>query len=211
MQFYRARRRVPIPVNHRSTLLGIQVLVVIYVGVFSTSAGFAAISGADAASIKGTVRAAASGGINARSPLLSGVKLTLVNRDFPKQVFTTLTDDNGSFSFINLPAAHYILTAESPGLPSVTHEIQLTEGASIAVEIVLTATFNESVTVRNEEGPLSTAETTTSNVIRSETLNNVPLREENYQSALPLTPGVVRGRDGVDHIKGARAGRMATQ
>jgi hypothetical protein len=45
--------------------------------------------------------------------------------------------------------------------------------------------------------------------VRADTLTNMPLRAENYQSALPLTPGVVRGNDGLDHVKGARAGQSA--
>src|SRR5207245_457199 len=38
-------------------------------------------------------------------------------------------------------------------------------------------------------------------------LEDLPLRADNYQGALPLTPSVVRGMDGGDHIKGTRAGQ----
>ncbi|HEV7902276.1 MAG TPA: carboxypeptidase regulatory-like domain-containing protein [Pyrinomonadaceae bacterium] len=165
---------------------------------------------ADAGSIKGTVKATtAAGSTSARSTLLSGARLTLVNRDLPNQSFKTTTDDTGSFIFANLPAATYVLTAEADNLPSVTREIRLAAGATLVVEIELTASLSESVTVRDEEGLLSTSETTTSNVVRSETLKTVPLRAENYQSALLLTPGVVRGSDGQDRLKGARAGQSA--
>jgi len=54
-----------------------------------------------------------------------------------------------------------------------------------------------------EEGLLSTGETSTSNVVREQTLRDAPLRAENYQSALPMTPGVVRGAN-VMSLKGAR-------
>jgi len=133
----------------------------------------------------------------------------LVNRDLPTQVFKTVTDDSGAFAFNDLPAASYLLTAEADGLPTVTREISLTDGASLTVEIELTASLAESVTVRDEEGLLSTAETTTSNIVREQTLKDVPLRAENYQSALPMTPGVVRGANGDDHVKGARDGQSA--
>lgn len=165
---------------------------------------------ADAGSIKGTVRATTAAiSANARPTLVPGAKMTLVNRDIPAQVFKTTTDDTGSFIFINLPAAIYVLTAEAGGVPSVTRELHLTFGATLFVEIELTASVNENVTVRAEEGLLSTAETTTSNVMLSETLKTVPLRAENYQSALPLTPGIVRSSDGLDHVKGAGAGQSA--
>jgi hypothetical protein len=161
-----------------------------------------------AGSIKGTVSAAAADA-SARSELLPGAHLTLINRDLPGTPFKAITDENGIFAFLDLPSANYILTAEANDLPKVTRDIRLTTGAALTVEIILTASVNASVTVREEEGLLSTAETTTSNTIRAQRLEALPLRSENYQSALPLTPGVVRGMDGADHIKGTRSGQSA--
>ena len=162
----------------------------------------------DAGSIKGTVRATTRA-TNAPPAPIAGARLTLVNRDLPNQTAQAVTDAAGDFAFTGLPAATYVLTVEASGLPTVTREIRLATGAALTVEIEMTASLSESVTVRDEEGLLSTAETTTANTVRSETLKTVPLRAENYQSALPLTPGVVRGADGEDHIKGARAGQSA--
>ena len=142
-------------------------------------------------SIKGTVSATA-GDPSARPELLAGARLSLVNKDLKGEPLKTVTDATGNFAFLDLPAASYTLTAEADGLPGVTHEIRLTTGAALVVEVVLTATVTESVTVRSEEGLLSTSETTTSNIVRSETLTTMPLRAENYQSASLLTPGVVR-------------------
>src|SRR5205085_3265367 len=88
-------------------------------------------------------------------------------------------------------------------------EVHLTAGETLIVDIRLTATVSESVTVRQAEGLLSTAETSTSNIVRAETLKDLPLRAENYQSAVLLTPGAVRSADGLDHLKGARAGQSA--
>ena len=158
--------------------------------------------------IKGTVSATA-GDSSVRPELLPGARLTLVNRDLPGTAFKTVSDETGNFIFRDLPAAVYTATAEATGLPRVTSEIRLTAGATLFVEIVLTANVTESVTVRDEEGQLSTGETTTSNTVRAEKLEELPLRADNYQSALPLTPGVLRGMDGADHIKGTRAGQSA--
>jgi hypothetical protein len=159
-------------------------------------------------SIKGTVSATA-GDPSARPELLPGAQLVLVNRDLPGTAFKAVTDESGNFIFRNLPAAVYSATAEAVGLPRVTSEIRLTAGATLVIEFVLTAKVTESVTVRDEEGQLSTGETTTSNTVRAEKLEELPLRADNYQSALPLTPGVLRGIDGADHIKGTRAGQNA--
>lgn len=181
-----------------------------YVVVFMLSLGqtLAIAAHIDAGSIKGTVRAT-NGAANASTSPIPGAKLTLVNRDLPAQSIKITTDEAGNFVFTGLPAATYLLTVEATGLPTVTREIRLADGANLNVEIELTATVSENVTVRDEEGLLSTAETTTSNTVREQTLKNVPLRAENYQSALPLTPGVVRGANGEDHLKGASAGQSA--
>jgi len=159
-------------------------------------------------SIKGTVSATA-GDASARPELLPGARLTLTNRDLPGTTLKTVTDETGNFAFLGLPSANYTLTAEANGLPSITRDIRLTTGATLAVEIILTVSVNASVTVREEEGLLSIADTTTSNTIRAQKLEELPLRSENYQSALPLTPGVVRGMDGADHIKGTRSGQSS--
>lgn len=167
-----------------------------------------AMASAGVGSIKGTVRATTSDA-SARPTLLAGARLTLVNRDLPDKPLKSVTDETGSFVFNDLPAATYLLSAEADGFPGVTKEINLATGAALTVEILLTATVSASVTVRDDEGLLSTGETTTTNIIRAKTLAEMPLRAENYQSALLLTPGVVRDTNGGDHLKGARAGQSA--
>jgi hypothetical protein len=158
--------------------------------------------------IKGTVKVTTEA-TDAPPASLVGARLTLVNRDLTEQIFKVVTDDAGNFIFTDLPAATFVLTVEADGLATVRREISLASGVGLTVEIVMKATISESVTIREEEGLLSTAETTTSNTVRSRTLTDVPLRAENYQSAPLLTPGVVHGLDGVDHQKGARAGQSA--
>src|SRR5207253_2545810 len=140
---------------------------------------------------------------------LPGSSLTLVNRDLQRATFKTVSDDTGNFAFLELPAGNYTLTAEADGLPRVTREIHLTMGANLVVDIVLTATLSESVTVRDEEGLLSAGETVTSNTVRAQKLEQLPLRADNVQGALPLTPSVIRDVAGKDHIKGTRAGENA--
>jgi len=126
-------------------------------------------------SIKGTVSATA-GDASARPELLPGARLTLTNRDLPGTTLKTVTDETGNFAFLGLPSANYTLTAEANGLPSITRDIRLTTGATLAVEIILTVSVNASVTVREEEGLLSIADTTTSNTIRAQKLEELPLR-----------------------------------
>ncbi len=171
-----------------------------------------AAAGGDAGTIKGTVlaaAAAASNAANAQSTVIAGARLTLINRATPDKPLKTVSNASGDFIFDNLPSGDYTLTIEADGLSSVTKEIKLVSGAILSLEIDLTATVNESVTIRSEEGLLSTSETTTSNVVRSETLKTQPLRTDNYQNAISLTPGVVRDGNGNDYLKGTRAGQSS--
>lgn len=202
-----SRRQPTARIRHSCTLSFVSVFALVVVLLALTAAQPAAAQGLTG-TIKGTVSATA-GDPSARPELLPGARLTLVNPDLPGTALKAVSDETGSFIFRDLPAAVYAATAEANGLPRVTTEIRLTAGATLVVEIVLTAKVTESVTVRDEEGQLSTGETTTSNTVRAEKMEQLPLRADNYQSALPLTPGVVRGRDGLDHIKGTRAGQSS--
>ena len=161
----------------------------------------------DAGTIKGTVRAVANGASNAQPTTIAGAILTLVNKATPGQPLKAVTNAAGDFIFESLPTGDYSLTIEAAGLSTVTKEIKLASGALLTLDIDLTATINESVTVRDEEGLLSTSDTSTSNIVRTETLKTQPLRTDSYQNAIPLTPGAVRDGNGNDYLKGSRAGQ----
>jgi hypothetical protein len=165
---------------------------------------FEVLAKSNAGTIKGTVKATASG----RSATIAGAKLTLINKATPKQPFVTVSNDAGEFVFTNLPIGDYTLSVEATGLSSVSREIKLASGATLTVDINLAVeAVGETVNVRIEEGLLSTSETSTSNVIRSETLNTEPFRDDNFQNSIALTPGVVRDGDGNNYLKGTREGQ----
>ncbi|HEY0429472.1 MAG TPA: carboxypeptidase regulatory-like domain-containing protein, partial [Pyrinomonadaceae bacterium] len=171
--------------------------------VLILNTGAKAVPRLDAGAIKGTVRAVGSG----QSTLIAGARLILINKAIPNQPLKTVSSESGDFLFDNLPAGDYTLTIEADGLASVTKDIKLVSGATLAVDVDLTATVSESVTVRDEEGLLSTSETATSNIVRAETLKAEPLRTETYQSAISLTPGVIGDGNGNDYLKGTRSGQ----
>lgn len=159
-------------------------------------------------SIKGVVRATtATGNGEKSSASVSKAKLKLTNRDIADFALNVISDEAGNFIFESVPAGKYTLTAEADNLPTVSKEIVLASGEQLVLEIDLSVALSESVTIRYEEGLLSTSETTTSNVVLAQTLVTQPFREDNYQSALILTPGVVQDADGKTYIKGSRAGQ----
>jgi len=101
------------------------------------------ISTTDAGSIKGTVRAVAIGTVPPQSTPLSGVKLTLMNKASQSQPITTYSNASGDFIFDNLPSGSYTLTIEANGLGTVSKDLILASGASLTVDVDMSATLNE--------------------------------------------------------------------
>ena len=141
--------------------------------------------------------------------LIEGAKLTLINKATPNQPLTTVSNAAGDFIFANLPSGSYTLTIEAVNFTTVSQDITLTSGATLNLDIDLTATVNETVTVRAEEGLLSTSETVTTNIVRSETLKSEPFRDDNYKNSIALTPGVVNDGSGNNYLKGTRVGQSS--
>lgn len=182
------------------------LITVLILNILLAPKGFSNIKSDNPGSIKGSIRASA-GSDAGQSTVVANARLTLTRKDLSSFKLNATTDEGGNFIFSNLPAGQYTLLVEADGLPSVTREINLASGALLVIDIDLTVSVNESVTIREEEGLLSTSETTTSNIVRAETLSVQPVRADNYQSALPLTPGVVEDAEGNNYIKGARSGQ----
>ena len=176
---------------------------------FSRSDTCSNIGNNDAGSVKGTVKAVAVGSGIIQTTPLAGAVLTLTNKATPSSPSRTMSNASGSFFFDNLPAGEYVLTVDANGLNAVTKEISLPSGAALTIDIEMSATINESITIRDEEGLLSTSETATSNVVRSETLKTQPIRTETFDGSISLTPGVVHDGNGNNYLKGTRAGQSA--
>ena len=181
----------------------LNLILLVIIGLLTLAPLGSAKSSADAGTIKGTVRATSSG----QSGIIPGAKLTLTNKATPDLPYSAVSNNAGEFIFSNLASGDYTLKIEMTGLSSVTQEIKLTSGSVLTLDIDMAITIGESVTIRVEEGLLSTSETSTVNVIRSETLNTEPFRNDNFQSSIALTPGVVRDGNGNDYLKGTRTGQ----
>ena len=146
-------------------------------------------------------------GGTAQSSVVADAHLTLVNKATPDQPLKTVSNASGDFVFEGLPSGDYTLTIEANGLAKATKDIKLVSGALLVLDIDLNATISASVTVRDEEGLLSTSDSSTSNIVRIETLKNQPLRSDNFQNSIQFTPGAVRDGFGNDFLKGTRTGQ----
>jgi len=113
------------------------------------------------------------------------------------------TDSQGHYTFTDVAAGAYIITAEFPGLEATQSiTVEAAKAAEFALELK-PIELKTSVTV-TETGPeVKTA--APSETISSSTVASAPNRDERADSVLPLVPGVVRGPDGRMNMKGARA------
>jgi hypothetical protein len=116
---------------------------------------------------------------------------------------TAETDAAGNYEFRDVEDGEYILAIKSEGFEPFTARIHVQNGASVVQNISLKlAVVAEKVEVREQEEPLSTTTTTTPKLSEKQ-LESLPLAEQNFKQALPLTPGVVRTPDGKLNFNGA--------
>ncbi len=116
-----------------------------------------------------------------------------------------VADDQGHYSFPDVPPSEYRLEATAPGL-SGSNKVTVIAGvtAEIPIELQL-AEYHDSVDVSAEaQRPLST-EPSDSGEITKKTIANMPTRQDRADEILPMLPGVVRGPDGLINMKGARS------
>jgi hypothetical protein len=135
---------------------------------------------------------------------LPGVTIALYPSDGSSPRVAT-SDNSGKFVFSELGPAIYTPVAVLPGFEEFIHSpIELQAGESLRIHINLRLAHSE--TVRIEEPALSNV---TDPVVEQEISSNIlevlPLASDRFQEALPLLPGVVRGRRGRLNFNGARS------
>jgi hypothetical protein len=114
---------------------------------------------------------------------------------------TTVSDENGTYSFAAIPYGTYTLEAASPGLKVV--QTLRVESGEVRVPLELKPIeVNSSVVVKSDQDDNKDA--ASSETISAQTLRDAPNANERFESSLPLVPGVVRGADGRVNLKGTR-------
>jgi Carboxypeptidase regulatory-like domain/TonB dependent receptor len=142
----------------------------------------------------------------------------------------TMTDGAGQVSFPDVPPGRYLVRATRPGFESqdsASFEVRPGEVAQVLLDIQLT--FNlPTVEVRGQSPvetpapsttptpvpalePLSVQPVSTSDMLAGSVLDIAPLEGDDFQSLLPLLPGVVRGADGRLRVKGGQPTQGALQ
>ncbi len=120
-------------------------------------------------------------------------------------VATTASDGEGRFELSGLPPGIYVVTASLAGFDPVSQTtVRLTIGEGVTVDFLLTVSgVEEDVDVQGESGtPLDILDTPMLETLAGELLDIVPVQGENFDTLLPLLPGVVRTPRGRLSVKG---------
>jgi hypothetical protein len=127
----------------------------------------------------------------------------------------TLTDNAGQVAFPDVPPGRYVVRANRPGFrqaDSAVFEVQSNEATHVLLDTQLTFEMPR-VEVR-PDAPSATDSVqpvSLSDMLAGSVLESAPLQGDDFQSLLPLLPGVVRGADGRLRIKGGQPTQGALQ
>ncbi len=126
----------------------------------------------------------------------------------------TITDSAGQVTFADVPAGRYILRASRPGFaPTSSAPFDVRAGGVAQVLLDVQLTFvAPAVEVRAPISPTQSVQpVSSSDMLSGSVLDIAPLAGDDFQSLLPLLPGVLRGPDGRLRAKGGQATQGALQ
>jgi hypothetical protein len=145
---------------------------------------------------------------------MGGVDVELRSIDGNVVLAKTVSDGAGQVTFPDVPSGRYLVQATRPGFVSTSSapfDVRGGETAQVLVDLQLTFVA-PSVEVRAPVSPTQSVQpVSTSDMLSGSVLNIAPLAGDDFQSLLPLLPGVVRGPDGRLRAKGGQATQGALQ
>jgi hypothetical protein len=145
---------------------------------------------------------------------MAGVDVELRLADEKLLVAKTATDAAGQVTFFEVPVGRYVVLAARPGFEpteSTSFDVRAGETAQVLLEIRLTFVAPDI----EVQAPISVSESvqpvSSSDMLAGSVLDVAPLEGDDFQSLLPLLPGVVRGPDGRLRAKGGQPTQGALQ
>jgi hypothetical protein len=142
------------------------------------------------AEILGTLR-------DASGAVISGAKVT-VRGLLTNVQSSTITNEQGNYSFPNLRAGSYEVSAVINGFrPAKSDELLLRVSDRLRMDLTLVpGEINEQVTVQAEAAPLLETDTSTrGQVIQSKQIEELPLNKRDYTQLVLLAPGTTYNPD----------------
>lgn len=126
----------------------------------------------------------------------------------------TMTDGAGKVNFPEVPPGRYFITGTRPGFAaedSAPFEVKANEVVEVLLDIQLTFVA-PAVAVRASPSPTDSIQPVSmSDMLSGSVLELAPIAGDDFQSLLPLLPGVVRGPDGRLRVKGGQPTQGALQ
>lgn len=155
-------------------------------GLIVLGIGPALAQSVSSGTIQGTIRDQ-SGGV------LPGVTATLTSPALQVRDVVLITDAEGQYRFVDLPAGTYLLKFELTGFSSLIREdLRLTVGFTARVdESMKVGAMEESVTVSGQSPVVDMTSTSASVAFTKEILESVP-RGRDLQNVLAMAPGVTQ-------------------
>jgi hypothetical protein len=178
------------------------IVRLVLIGTLCLAASYSAM--AQSCVLQGAVSISSTTGPAERVP---GASLTLTSSTQDQTPHATVANDQGEYTFTGLAPGTYTLQVEHAGFQQQTKSVTVQAGVDNVQDITLeieSLTANVMV-VASEEATVNTASTAEPTSLNQEKLQNLPLVNEQFQDAIPLVPGVVRGPDGLLNLKGARS------
>lgn len=126
-------------------------------------------------------------------------------------VYGGISDASGNYALYNIPAGSYSVEASSIGYAKTTTEnvkVIADYGATLNIVLKPESIQTDEVVVVAERPLIETTQTSSVQIVTSETINNLPTR--GYNDVVGLQAGVVEDEDnGNLFIRGGRAGEVA--
>lgn len=138
-------------------------------------------------------------------------RVTLKSQGTNGQV-ATVSNDVGRYTFTSVRYGHYEVTVALAGFRQITKQIAVETDEPPQLDFQLTPEGqSETITVTAENpGVDLTSSSGGAPSLNQSTLKSLVQRNQDFQDALPLLPGVVRGIDGLIRIKGGRTNQANT-
>ncbi len=137
-------------------------------------------------------------------------KITLKNLSTNEEL-STVSNDLGQYYFVGILSGECELTVNLAGFETFTQRITLDSDKPNQLDLQLTPErHTDSVTVTaSSNGVDTTSSTSSSPTLTTSVLKSVVRLNSDFQDALPLLPSVVRGPDGLIHVKGGQANQTS--
>jgi len=134
---------------------------------------------------------------------LAGVTVKLTEPGTGSTLQSTLTDEGGRFQFTQLLAGTYTLEVSVEGFKPWVKTIAVGQGPTAAEDVTLEINaVEQQIEVRGETFEISTHSAESTATVSNRELDTLPLAQQKFTDALPLTPGVVRTPEGKLNFNG---------